>query len=58
MTRCPVAGTCRWHERARVLLMSGQLERLRADKDILLTLLTRAWRGCTCGLARRVKAVL
>ena len=58
MTRCPAAASCRWHNKALAWLQSGQAARIREEKDILLVLLTRAWRGCTCGLAARVRALL
>ena len=55
---CPAARTCRWHNKAALWLRTGQVARIREEKDVLLVLLTRAWRGCTCGLARKVRAVL
>jgi hypothetical protein len=58
MKACPAAVTCRWHNRVAGLLRAGQVEQIRADKDVLLVLLGRAWRLCNCGLARRVRAVL
>jgi hypothetical protein len=58
MTRCPVAASCRWHDLAKSWLRMGQFQRIRENKDILLVLLTRAWKGCTCGLDKRVRAAL
>jgi hypothetical protein len=56
--KCPAAQTCRWHSKAATWLQTGQTQRIRQEKDILLVLLTRAWRGCTCGLARRIRDLL
>lgn len=56
--RCPAAQTCRWHAKAAAWLATGQVQRIKQEKDILLVLLTRAWRGCTCGLARRIRGLL
>ena len=56
--RCPAAARCRWHDRAKLWLATGQTRRVSDNKDILLVLLERAWRGCTCGLVKRVKAAL
>jgi hypothetical protein len=55
---CPAAATCQWHNRALLLIQTGQIEQLQEDREILLVLLSRAWRACTCGLAKRVRALL
>lgn len=56
--KCPAAQTCRWHAKAANWVATGQVQRIKQEKDILLVLLTRAWRGCTCGLARRIRGLL
>jgi hypothetical protein len=58
MKPCPAAMSCQWHNRALAWVRAGNRERIRQERDILLVLLTRAWRGCTCGLAARVRALL
>jgi len=58
MKQCPAAASCQWHNKALAWVQSGQQDRIRKEKDILLVLLSRAWRGCTCGLAKRVRALL
>lgn len=56
--QCPAAASCQWHNKALAWVNAGQREKIRHEKDILLVLLTRAWRACTCGLRERVKAML
>jgi hypothetical protein len=58
MTRCPVELSCRWHNKVATWLRTGQTARIKQEKDVLLVLLTRAWRGCRCGLAQKVRAAL
>ena len=58
VTRCPASRSCRWHDLAQAWLRMGQLHRIRDNQDILLVLLTRAWKGCTCGLDKKVRAAL
>lgn len=58
MKPCPAAATCQWHNKVLTWVQSGQRERIRAERDILLLLMTRAWRGCTCGLPQKVRALL
>ena len=55
---CPAARTCRWHNKVATWLRTGQVARIRAEQDIVRVLLTRAWRGCRCGLAQQVRAAL
>lgn len=57
-TKCPASLTCQWHDKAKRWMDTGQTKRVAENKDILLVLLQRAWRSCTCGLAKRVKTAL
>ena len=54
MKHCPAAASCQWHNKVLAWINSGQTERIRQEKDILLVLLSRAWRGCICLAHTRV----
>jgi hypothetical protein len=58
MKQCPAAASCQWHNKVLMWLRLGKHDRIREEKDIIIVLLTRAWRGCTCGLPQRVRALL